>query len=105
MGVRVSFLEREQPKQARKPSALAPADAIVEQGGRSVVFVVEGEAGEETVARNEVTLGRTLGDDREVLAGLSGGERIVLNPPEKLVDGARVRVTASAAEDDAESAE
>jgi len=44
-----------------------------------------------------VTLGRTLGDDREVLSGLSGGDTVVLDPPEKLVDGARVRVTAEAA--------
>ena len=36
--------------------------------------------------------GRTLGDDREVLQGLDGGDSVVLDPPEKLADGARVRI-------------
>ena len=102
MGVRVGFLERRQPAQARKPTALASGDAIVDRDGKSIAFVVEGEAGKETVTRQEVTLGRTLGDDREVLSGLSGGERIVVNPPDDLVDGARVRIAKDDADADAE---
>ena len=38
------------------------------------------------------TLGRTLGDDREVLSGLEGGEAVVLAPDDKLADGARVKL-------------
>ena len=102
MGVRVGFLERRQPAQARKPTALASGDAIVDRDGKSIAFVVEGEAGKETVTRQELTLGRTLGDDREVLSGLSGGERIVVNPPDDLVDGARVRIAKDDADADAE---
>ncbi|GAB6195886.1 efflux RND transporter periplasmic adaptor subunit [Lysobacter xanthus] len=94
MGVRVSFLEKAEPAQARKPGALAPAAAIVERDGKSIVFVVEGEGAKATAARREVQLGRTLGDDREVLSGLAGGERVVLEPGDALADGARVRVAA-----------
>jgi hypothetical protein len=41
-----------------------------------------------------VKLGRSLGDEREVTAGLSGGDEVVLDPPKDLADGARVRVAA-----------
>jgi len=89
MGVRVSFLEQAQPQQAvRKSGVLAPANAIVQRGGKDVAFAVaEGKA-----RMHAVTVGRTLGDDREVLSGLEGGDVVVVEPPEKLQDGAIVRV-------------
>jgi RND family efflux transporter MFP subunit len=91
MGVRVSFLEKakpDAPKQA--PGALVPADAVVSRAGADVVFVVDGE----TVEQRTVTIGRTLGDDREVTKGLSGGETVVIAPPDALKNGARVRIAA-----------
>ena len=87
MGVRVSFLE--QPRQAtRNAGVLVPAGAIVQRDGKDVAFVVAGE----TAQAHAVRLGRTLGDDREVLSGLMGGDTVVVDPPEKLADGERVRV-------------
>jgi RND family efflux transporter MFP subunit len=96
MGVRVSFLEKVQPvKDANeKPGVLVPAAAISSRNGADVAFVVIGD----NVHQHAVKLGRTLGDDREVLEGLAGGDSVVLDPPQKLVDGARVRVTADASE-------
>jgi multidrug efflux pump subunit AcrA (membrane-fusion protein) len=95
MGVRVSFLEKVPPRQAqRQAGVLAPAAAIVQRDGKDTVFVV---ADNGTAQARPVTLGRTLGDDREVLSGLSGGDTVVVEPPEKLVDGARVRVAMEAA--------
>ena len=92
MGVRVSFLEKTQPVAAKtKPGVLVPAAAIVSRDGDDVAFVVEGEK----VQRHELKLGRTLGDDREVLDGLAGGETVVLDPPDKLADGAPVRIAKS----------
>ena len=98
MGARVSFLEREQPAARKRTGALVPAAAIVERDGKSVVYVVEGDGDKADVKAAAVTTGRTLGDDIEVLAGLSGGERVVLDPPEKLEDGARVRIAPGDAE-------
>ena len=98
MGARVSFLEREQPAARKRTGALVPAAAIVERDGKSVVYVVEGDGDKADVKAAAVTTGRTLGDDIEVLAGLSGGERVVLDPPEKLEDGARVRIATGDAE-------
>jgi len=89
MGVRVSFLE---PKKidapAQKPGALAPAAAIVSRDGKQVAFVVT----EDKASQREVTVGRSLGEDREITQGLSGGETVVLDPPASLSDGDRVRI-------------
>ncbi len=100
MGVRVSFLE-EAPAQAADapaPGVLVPADAIASRDGTDVAFVVQGlDDGEGTVDLREVALGRSLGDDREVTSGISGGETVVLDPPEGLQDGGEVRVVEDAA--------
>ncbi len=44
-----------------------------------------------------VTAGRDYGSDVEIVAGLTGSERVVVNPPDSLVDGAPVRVVAQPA--------
>ncbi len=95
MGVRVAFLESSAPAASPAPEApkgvLVPAAAIVARDGAQVAFVVN----ERVAHRREVKLGRSLGDEREVTAGLSGGDVVVLDPPEELSDGARVRVAAA----------
>lgn len=101
MGVRVSFLEAaraEAPKQ--KPGVLVPAAAIVSRGNDQVAFVVA----EEKVQQRAVSVGRSLGEDREVTQGLSAGETVVLDPPEELADGGRVRVAVAEGEDSDASA-
>jgi multidrug efflux pump subunit AcrA (membrane-fusion protein) len=52
------------------------------------VFVHAGER----VERRAVTVGQTVGADREILAGLRHGERVVVAPPPGLEDGDAVRV-------------
>ncbi|RDZ27332.1 efflux RND transporter periplasmic adaptor subunit [Lysobacter silvisoli] len=96
MGVRVSFLEPAKPVAANqpKPGVLVPAAALTQRDGADAVFVVENEK----ALRRTVKTGRSLGDDREILEGVSGGETVVLDPPESLSDGARVRVAAENAD-------
>ena len=53
-----------------------------------MVFVVAGDK----VERRNVTLGRTVGANRQVLSGLRDGERVVLAPPESLKDGDAIRL-------------
>jgi RND family efflux transporter MFP subunit len=90
MGVRVSFLESAKPETAAAKNAgvLAPAKAITSRDGKSVAFVVA----DDKVSQRPVKIGRSLGDDREVLDGLTGGDTVVVDPPKDLEDGARVRV-------------
>ncbi len=96
MGARVSFLEAAAPaKTHTTPGVLVAASAIASRNNQDVVFVLDGT----NARQHSVTLGRTLGDDREVLSGLAGGAVVITDPPEQLNDGARVRV----ARDDATS--
>ena len=96
MGVRVGFLETARPAATNaKPGVLAPAAALTQRDGKDVAFVLNGEA----VQQRTVTLGRTLGEDREVLQGLGGGDVVVLDPSEQLADGSRVRLAPEDAAD------
>jgi hypothetical protein len=72
-----------------KHSVLAvPAAAVREQGQLRSVLVAEGG-----VARARmVTLGESHQDQREILSGLSAGEKVVFPVPAGLSDGARVEV-------------
>jgi multidrug efflux pump subunit AcrA (membrane-fusion protein) len=65
-----------------------PAAAVREQGQLRSVFVVSGG-----VARARlVTLGGAYQQWREVLSGLSPGEKIVSPLPDALIDGSTVEV-------------
>ncbi len=62
---------------------LVPASALISRGQMDYVFVVAGD-----IARLRiVSIGKTLEGQTEVLAGLDGGEMIVLSPPALLRDG------------------
>jgi hypothetical protein len=56
------------------------------------VHVVEGE----TARLRFVTLGDARGNCREVLSGLTAGERIIVAPPPLLADGGRVAILQAA---------
>jgi len=60
------------------PAALrVPASTVVRRSEVTAVYVVSGEG---QVRLRQVRLGRALGDEVEVLAGLSPGERIAADP-------------------------
>jgi RND family efflux transporter MFP subunit len=85
MGVRVAFLESNPaPGSAPPPrGALVPAAAIRQDGGKDVVYVVRDGRAE----RRAVTLGGTLGDDRQVQAGVTAGDAVIVEAPPALKDG------------------
>ena len=90
MGVRVSFLEEHKPAaqtEERPRGVLVPAAAIRKEGGQDVVFVLK----ERTAQRRTVTLGGASGDSRQVLAGVSPGEAVIVEAPAGLKDDAAVR--------------
>jgi RND family efflux transporter MFP subunit len=91
MGVRVSFLQVPSEADAQAPAAtptgvLVPNEAVVRRDGADAVFVVaDGRA-----ALTPVQLGETGSRTTRIASGLAIGEKVVLSPPEQLVDGAAV---------------
>ena len=76
----------------RAPSSiLVPANALVIRSeGPQVATVRDGKVHYVTLR-----LGRDLGTELEVIAGLSEGEQVVLNPSDAVEEGAEVRVMVS----------
>ena len=70
----------------KRSVVVVPAAAVREQGQLRTVFVVDGGAARSRM----VTLGEPHQDQREVLSGLSAGEKVVAPIPVGLADGARV---------------
>lgn len=90
MGVKVSFRELVDETAATVVAAqsLVPQAAVLEINGQSVVYVVE----DDTLDRRAVNLGREMGGDVEIMAGVTPGERVVVASSESLADGQLVKV-------------
>lgn len=92
MGARVAFLAAGEPEAPGGTTAAAqlqvPAAALLEEGGQAFVYVLEGDR----VARRTVRVDAARGEFRKVIEGLRSGERVVVQPPATLADGALVRI-------------
>jgi RND family efflux transporter MFP subunit len=95
MGVRVSFLEEVKADAPKPTGAWIPGSAVVEREGKALVFVLDAEAG--TVKATPVQVGEKRDAETRVASGLTGGESVVLSPPETLRDGGRAVAKADAA--------
>ncbi len=90
MGIKVTFLGREveTKKGELAPSALVPKDAVREENGKKIVFLLKNDH----VERRAVTTGGMRGDVAEILAGLAAGDTVVVKGPENLRDGQAVEI-------------
>jgi RND family efflux transporter MFP subunit len=89
MGVKVAFRETvKQEPTATPPQSLVPQSAVRTDGSQIVVFVVE----DEIVDRRAVSVGRSIGTDVEIMAGVVPGDRVVVSETDGLSDGQRVKV-------------
>lgn len=89
MNANVSFLSGAEGQQgagapAARPMVQVPSSALID--GNSVFVVVQDKA-----VLRRVSVVRATSDGVEIEAGLSGGEDIILSPPEELADGDRVK--------------
>ena len=85
MSVKVAFQGATDTRAVARTLAI-PKSAVRQREGRDVVWVIRNSRAE----RRAVTLGAVHGDEVEVTAGLSGGEKIMIEGGEDLTDGARV---------------
>ena len=67
---------------------LVPATALRKDGDKDIVFVLK----EQKAQRRAVTLGGSVGESRQLLAGVAVGEAVIVDAPEGLKDGAAVTV-------------
>jgi RND family efflux transporter MFP subunit len=95
MGVKVTFLrESDTAADAASTGASAQAVTLVPQAavktdsGTTFVFLITSN----TVERRAVKTGGTDGDRVEVLAGLKGGDRVVISPPPELAPGKLIEI-------------
>ena len=87
MSAKVAFLSKAVPAEDKKPVIAVQPAAIAERDGRKVAFVVK----DDRIRAVPVTPGRKVGE-LVAVGGLRIGDKVVLNPSEKLADGAPVSV-------------
>src|SRR5262249_41567059 len=96
MGVKVAFLDDAPAAPAKGKSqgknsdvrAIIPKSAVHDDGGKSVVFIVN----QQKLERRAVSLGAERGGDVEVLAGVAAGDMLVVRGAGNLGDGQAVEV-------------
>jgi len=86
MAVKVAFQGSGDAAPSSSGGITVPKASVREHDGRSIVWVVR----DGRVERRAITVAARNGDDVAVAAGLSSGERVVVEGAERLVDGARV---------------
>jgi RND family efflux transporter MFP subunit len=89
MGVKVGFREAATSGAASVRTVLVPKNAIRQLDGRDIVWAVQNGR----LERRAVTISGATGDDAELSAGLTGGERVVVNAPIGLAEGVSVKET------------
>ncbi len=91
MSAKVSFLSQPATAEDQRPVIAVNPKAVAQRAGKPVVFKLSGD----TVEQVPVVLGRRIGDLQELTGStLKSGERVVLNPGDKLAAGTLVTVVA-----------
>jgi RND family efflux transporter MFP subunit len=89
MGVKVTFLGQEQ-KQAKQapPGVMVPQNAVRDDSGQKIVFLVKGDH----IERHAVRVGTINGAQTQILAGLAPGDTVVVGGPGDLKDGETIAI-------------
>ena len=88
MGAKVEFLGSPSSQGvAQRPRILVPADAVRSDNGRDVVWIVR----DGRLEKRDVDAGPVSGNFREIRAGLSGGEQLLVGGIETPKEGQRVK--------------
>jgi RND family efflux transporter MFP subunit len=88
MSAKVAFLSRSLKSHEEQPRLVVNPKALVHRNGKLVAFVLK----DQKVQATPVEVGPQLGEWLEVKKGLDEGDKVVVQPPNNLHDGDRVRV-------------
>jgi len=88
MSAKVAFLSRAATSEEQRPRTAVSQSALVNRKGKENVFLIRGNKAAETPVR----LGDKIGDMVEVLEGVKAGDKIVLNPSERLKNGSKIKI-------------
>jgi len=87
MSAKVAFLSRPVTGEEKRPRIALNQSAVINRKNHKEVFLVKGN----TVAETPVSLGGPIGDMVEVLEGVKVGDAVVLNPPDRLKNGSKIK--------------
>ena len=92
MGIKVTFLSDEPVKRADANApvvaALLPNEALHEENGKKIVFLVKNDH----LERRAVAIGNAQGSQTEILSGLAAGDSVVVKGPANMQDGQAVEI-------------
>jgi RND family efflux transporter MFP subunit len=88
MSAKVAFLSRPVKSDEQKPRTALNRAALINRGEKKKVFLVKGDR----IFKTAVSLGPEIGDMIEVLDGVKAGDNVVLNPPNGLKNGSKIKV-------------
>lgn len=88
MSAKVTILSQAATDAEQKPVLAINPKTVLDRQGKKVVFRVK----DDQVEMINVTLGRKIGDNQEVTANLQSGDKLVLQPNDKLDAGKKVSV-------------
>lgn len=93
MGIKVTFLSDEPAAKKGAPpapvvAALLPSDALHDEDGKKIVFLVRNDK----LERRAVAIGNTESGQTEILSGLAAGDEVVVKGPANMQDGQAVQI-------------
>ncbi|MBI3258465.1 MAG: efflux RND transporter periplasmic adaptor subunit, partial [Ignavibacteriae bacterium] len=89
MSAKVLFLKDNSTQNENLPPKLTvPASAIVTRNGKKVVFIMKNDK----AAESKVDIGEDMGGLIEIKSGLNPGDKVILNPTEKISTGSSVKL-------------
>lgn len=86
MSAKVAFLSRPVTGEEKRPRIALNQSAVVNRKSQAV-FLVKGNS----VVETPVSLGGPIGDMVEILHGVKVGDVVVLNPPDRLKNGSKIK--------------
>jgi RND family efflux transporter MFP subunit len=92
MSARVNFMESDSARNVQPliTSVMVPADAIVMRDNRPVIFIVV----DNRARLVEVSIGRQLGKQTEIVRGISAGQKVIISPAAGLKTNDKIKVIA-----------